>query len=304
MKFRNAGSTATEFGILVALVVLLAVGGLMALRGSITNLLAGLSGRTAISNPGSIIGSNSPGGSAPGKGSSGGSVILQGGKGYMTLNLQSGGPVLQPVQSGGGAVTNATSVDGNHWNSIGTVMLGNTLQQMADQQSDPKAAAFLAEWAKYGFYSAQAQSIREGMPIVGIEQMTNNPQVTNPIYTPQNALVDLYTYQQQMMTLMKQPPPPSLSQADYASALAVMTDMYDIGQGYINQSGVSSASLASMQAGQAQTEQAATLIDYSQLKTQSIAYLQNQNIPTTPVKVTVTDSNKLDQASVSGGTAP
>lgn len=223
------GNTKTEYAIIISLVAVLGIGAVAGLGGSISKLLKGkeLNGgqndsgayhmtMLDFNGPRASQGSNAPSGTGY----------------YQVVMGPDGRPQLVPV-NGNGANTNATSVEGNDWNALGSLMLGKSMMDLADAQTDPAMKAYLQELADKIFYLSGAESELDDIPYLSIEP-SDKGRNNNKNYSKGNALEDIYSLKNEIRAMLDDPRMQQLSPQDQIMATAYGADAYNIGQEYVN----------------------------------------------------------------------
>lgn len=148
-----------------------------------------------------------------------------GGKGFYQLVTDplTGNPSLVLVESNTGAPVNATSVDGNRMNTLGSLMTASSLDKLAQQEQNPEIAAAFARMAELSYYMGAAEGAFDD-----IEKFEYDG------YRDSDALQDILTYQSELKQLMSSlTSKTGLSEA-IPEALALGADTYNIAQMYAN----------------------------------------------------------------------
>ncbi len=281
---RSHGNTATEYAIVIGLVGVLGIAALTGLGDSVYKVFLNTSSQ--------LGGLNADGGNTTDRAASDeplndGPVQLTGpGHAILTTDPATGEPRVAMNQNGGNS--NATSVDGNQWNSLGGMRLANALEELAAQQTDPTAAAWMQEMAKLAYYQAGAESMLEGQMITPLDPGLVDSRMNGQAYTAANAVTDLKTYQAQLKNMM-QNPPAGISQADRVKALAFASDAHNIAQDMVT---THAAKLdPNISPGGAPFDQ---LVSLDNLKSDAKAALASSSVTSQPVETALNSAVKLD----------
>jgi Flp pilus assembly pilin Flp len=309
------GATITEYAILIGLVGVVCIIGLKALGGSLTHVLSAASNGMAADNTLNLLNPiEKPPATA--------SLNLKG-AGYASIQMRRGQPFLQVGLSGQGVSVNSTSIDGK-FNTLGTMMIANQLDQLAEQETDPALKAYYRQLADVSFYMGAAEGEIDGAP--GLDLGDSDAVGT---YSRGNALQDIYRYHQTLSNLLANPPD-GLNKQEFLQVAPLGTDVYNIGQNYLNTfgkfltsdgtakgnfgiesqcvgntcpAGTGTPGSALSDASQVQlTAKAVSLIDktYEQLRTpdqvRSAAsnVLSDHKVESVPVESTLTDATVVD----------
>jgi Flp pilus assembly pilin Flp len=312
------GNALTEYGLILGLVVLLGAAGLQVTGGSVSSLLGGFDqNETTIAKMMSLnFGSGNTASSSSGNPS--GSVSLSG-SGYYTFvtDPTTGMPTLMMTDSNSGAVSNATSVDGNQWNILGGMRLAGSLEQLASAQTDPGVSQYLQQLATLGYYLAGAEGELDGVP--GLERDDDE-------YGNLDAFRDIEKYMSEMKSLMTNPPE-GMSPETYQQTMPLAADAYNIAQAYYqhlkpvvaknpdqnfslpsndrgfgegrpNQVLDTPVSEITYQAGvSASGGSFSEVMSLHELKKTSTQILEDNKVTSEPVVSTLKDATQLDQAS-------
>jgi hypothetical protein len=224
------------------------------------------------------------------------------------------------TDSGSGAVSNATSVDGQQWNVLGGMRLAGSLEQMASSQTDPAVSQYLQKMATLSYYLGGAEGELDGVP--GLELDDN--------YGNLDAYLDIEKYKGQLNALLSNPPA-GMSQQTYREAMPLAADAYNIAQAYYQHlepvvakhpdqnfylpqyenldfgTGKVSEALTSPTSEftyqptfPPSGESFAQVMSLQELKTASTQMLKDNKVTSDPVVSTLTDATQLDQTSMSG----
>jgi len=245
-----SGVALTEYALLLGLVSLLAFAGLGMLGDTSFNLFAqtgnmlsdmGFGQKLALKNV-TTGGLTVTGGStvfaktaAPGSASS---LALKGSGYYqMVIDPVTGQPSLKLVDGSSGVNVNVSSVDGSRFNTLGSIMLANKLDQLASQQTDPQLKDYYSQLAKYAYYMGGAEGVMDNVPGIsqGNVQAGHYDPVTGTLqtYTLGDGLRDINTYQQQLKDLLANPPA-NLNAQEFQQVMPYAVDVANIGQNYLN----------------------------------------------------------------------
>jgi Flp pilus assembly pilin Flp len=246
------GIAIPEYSILLGLVTILAIGGLT-LLGDATQSLFSQSGDTLRgSNSMALFNQNgaSNSGTAPylekkavvfGEAVVGGApstLSLKGG-GYLNMAIDpaTGQPVLKVVNGSSGVNVNVNSVEGSHYNVLGSVMLASKLEELANQQTDPKVKDYYNNLAKYAYYLGGAEGVMDNVKQVAWENVSKgtwDPKTGMlQTYTLGDGLRDVYSYQQQLQSLLSNPPS-DINPQELKQVMPYALDVANIAQNYVN----------------------------------------------------------------------
>lgn len=244
------GIAIPEYSILLGLVTILAIGGL-SLLGDATQSLFHQSGNTlrgtsmALFNQGdasnTALYGDSKKASAFGDAVVGGapSTVSLKGTGYlnMTIDPATGQPVLKVVNGSSGVNVNVNSVEGSHYNVLGSMMLANKLDELASQQTDPKVKDYYSNLAKYAYYLGGAEGVMDNVKQVAwanVSKGTWDPKTgVFQTYTLGDGLRDIYSYQNQLQSLLTNPPS-YVNAQELKQVMPYATDAANIAQNYVN----------------------------------------------------------------------
>lgn len=222
-KSSEAGNTLTEYGLAIALIALLGFTGLKVLGGSVSETLGSVKQNEA---PLMRMASLDFGGTgtAPSMTVAQGNVPLTG-KGYYTLAIDpaTGIPSLKATDGGGSTATNATSIEGDQWNTLGGFHIADSLEELAKAQTDPAAQDYLMQMAKTAYYLGAAEGELDG--VQGFEFPDD--------YTNLHAYRDVLKFQSELKSLMSKPPA-GIDPALLREAMPLAVDVYNIAQTYSN----------------------------------------------------------------------
>lgn len=229
------GASMGEYGLALGLVTTFAIGSMVLLRDSISDLLLGSNGK--FSAAGVVAVTNAPssaGGEAPARGGAqapeprGGQTGKANfkGSGYygLTTDPATGAPIIQLMETSGGT-TNVTSVDG-HSHTLGSARLAMALSDLAAQQTDPALKSYYDKMAELAFYMGGVEGELDGVQGLQLTEDSLN-------YKEGSALRDLLMYQGQLQKLIDNPPAGADPQA-VAQALPLAADVFNIAQNYLN----------------------------------------------------------------------
>ncbi len=221
------GVTMTEYGLALGLIAIAAVVGVATLGDSISTMLS--SSKSATSSGGTLKLLHPVGNAGKAAQSGAEAARANGGSGgYYTLlsDPVTGQPSLQILGGTSDDPTNATSLDGNRMNAIGSMMLASDLTDLAKQQTDPAVATYYEEMAKMTYYLGAAQGEMDEIPGLAIADVGDSG-----TYSKGNALSDILYYQGQLEKLMQSPPPGAKPQ-DMAKAIPLAANAYNIAEKY------------------------------------------------------------------------
>lgn len=221
-RISKTGISLTEYSVLIGLIGVLSIFGLKSLGESLQSLFSGTSTHLESNNTLSVlapINTESP---------QRVKLTLQG-KNYYSLVIDpaTGKPVLQLTSGTNGVSVNTTSTDGN-FNTVGSIMLANSLDKLAENETDPEKKAYYKELADLSFYLGGAEGEMDGVPNLDIADSDGRG-----TYTRGDALRDIYTYQKKLKDLMNNPPD-SMNKTELLSVLPFAADAYNISQTYLN----------------------------------------------------------------------
>lgn len=222
------GISLVEFSVLAGLLVLTALITLQLLGVSISNMLVSMGPELKSRSTLSLLDSKYPGQPASLYGQTLQSGVVAEhikGSGYYALeaNPQTGQPALRLVDSSSTEVKNATSLEGNQMNTLGTFMLARTLDALAGQQTQPELQDYYSKMAKLAYYMGANEG--EIDDVSGLSQGTaySNGDALNDLMSTQRALND-----------MLQNPPAGLNPQAHAALLPLAVDAFNIAQNYVN----------------------------------------------------------------------
>ncbi|MCE3235605.1 MAG: hypothetical protein K0Q50_1785 [Vampirovibrio sp.] len=219
-KMMSKGNTLAEYGLCISLLALASVAGLKLMGNSISATITDLPGAPGVMQMMRLDFSGSP--------TAGGSVKLQGGGYYFqTINSSTGEIEFQITDSGNGSVSNATSLEGTQWNTLGQFQIAETLMQLAEKQTSAENKAFIMSLAEKSYYMGAAEG-----EIDAVQQLQwHDP--ANGDYGKLNGLVDIKRLQTDIISLLNNPPS-GIDQQTLVQVNALSLDVYNIGQTYVN----------------------------------------------------------------------
>lgn len=245
------GTSTTEYGLLFGLMIVLAIAALISVGGSVSDLLgkgtdafSGASGGldNSLANVlGGATNSGQPGDGSENAGQTGGiggvtASFNPNSYFKLTLDPKTGEPILVPTGEGQ-SPGNATSVDGSQQNLLGAFMLAKEMDELANKQTDPDLKSYYEALAKNLYYMGAAEGELDDVPglELGIEDRLQDLGYPDTSYNYRNgnALMDLNSYKNQLISLLQAPPPGAAGSLDYLTATALATDGYNIGQKYV-----------------------------------------------------------------------
>ncbi len=221
------GVTITEYGLALGLIAIAAVVGIATLGGSISTLLS--NSKVAAGGSGSTLDLLKPaksGGSAS-AGNEAGASKKSGGYYVMVSDPTTGAPMLQMVVGTSDDPTNATSLDGNTRNTLGSLILANQMSELAEQQRSPELKAYYQKMAEMSYYLGAAEGEMDEVEGLALWQDFGN----GATYSKGDALNDIMYYQGELQKLMSNPPP-GANPRDMAKALPLAADTYNIAEKY------------------------------------------------------------------------
>ncbi|HEY9687238.1 MAG TPA: hypothetical protein V6C52_09705 [Coleofasciculaceae cyanobacterium] len=192
MTNRLSGNVLTEYGIIIALVVILAIGAVTLLGRTTSDLFQNTEDQLA--NPAVKDYMSLQFGSA-----SGNVYDASMGSRVMSLNAQTGMPSIG-IATSSSAPVNATSIDGMVTSSQQTLTLATQMDQLALTITDPKTVQWLEKITQYTHYMAGAEGDYSGVQALTVSTPDSST------YTSANSLMDIYRYQQALEKLINSPP--------------------------------------------------------------------------------------------------
>lgn len=206
------GLTLAEYALIIVGVGIMGLAGLSALKVSTFNLYQD-TGQALVN--GSTLKLLSP------QGQLGGAQNLSR-NGYYQVALAPDGSVsLALVESNAGG-TNVSSIDGSRMNTLGSMMLADTLEEMAQKEPDPELRDYYGKLARSSYFLGAAEG--ELDEVAGLAQAG---------YSKGDALSDIYHQQKTLRSLIENPP----SKLDPRASREVMplaAEASNIAQGYLN----------------------------------------------------------------------
>jgi Flp pilus assembly pilin Flp len=221
----QAGISLTEYALLIGLISVFGIFGLKSFGNSIHQLFSGAGSHLETDNTLILLQPNQ--GNVTTK-LSPAKLSLKGGKYYsIVTDPKTGMPSLKLTSGAEGIAVNTTSTDGQ-FNTLGTVMLAQSLDQLAQNETDPKKKDYYTRLADLSFYLGGAEGEMDSVPNLDLA-------ITNEYgtYTRGDALRDIYAYRQEIKALMKNPPE-NMSKDELMAVLPLATDVYNISQTYLN----------------------------------------------------------------------
>jgi len=251
IQARTFGVAVTEYALLLAMIAVLAIGGVSMLgdashdlfaqvgnefyklgfgtftplKGSMKALALQVGGlmNGAVGAPGSIASSK---------------AYLKGGGYYnVVINPATGQPRLKLVNGTSGVNINVSSVEGSRFNTLGSVMLAAKLDTLAEQQTDPQLKDYYAKLARLSYYMGGAEGVMDNVGELAwgnvypqtLDLATGNIQV----YSLGDGLRDLNAYQDQFQALLSNPPA-NLNAQEFRQVIPYAADSSNIAQNYLN----------------------------------------------------------------------
>jgi hypothetical protein len=117
--------------------------------------------------------------------------------------------------------TNVTSVEGTNHFTLGTLRLASSLDQLAQQTTDPVTQAYFAQLAKLSYYIGANEGELDDFGTYSLGSKYSNA----------DALNDLLSKQSQLQALMNNPPP-GVSQQDLAQVLPLTAEVDRVASSY------------------------------------------------------------------------
>lgn len=218
-----AGNTLTEYGLCISLLALTSVAGLNLMGNSISMTLMELPKSSGVMQMMSLNFNPSPL-------AGGGSIQLKGeGYYFQTIDPKTGAIDFQMTSNGNGSVSNATSLEGNQWNSMGQFQIAETLMELAEKQKSAENKAFILRLAEKSYYMGAAEG-----EIDSVKQLQlHDPPVANNDYGKMNGLTDIKRLQAEILSLLDNPPK-NMDPQTIVQVNALSLDVYNIGQSYVN----------------------------------------------------------------------
>lgn len=219
MKFRtrhrSSGLTLAEYALIITGVGIMGLAGLSALRTSTVNLYQDV-------NQALVNGSTLKLLSSQGQQSQSGSAGSLARNGYYQVALEPDGSVSLGLVDSNGAGTNVSSIDGSRLNTLGSMMIANTLEEMAQEELDPELSEYYGKLARISYYLGAAEGELDEIP--GLAQAN---------YSKGDALSDIY-HQQKVLRELLQNPPSKLDPEASRAVMPLAAEVSNIAQGYLN----------------------------------------------------------------------
>jgi Flp pilus assembly pilin Flp len=223
--YAQRGVTLAEYAVLLGLVLVMSIGGLKLLGGSISSLLGEASQKSANQGTIKLLGSSAQSTAV----ASGGTLGLKGSGYYgIKVNPTTGQPELTMINGASATNSNVSSIDGSRMNTLGSVMIASSLADLAAQQTDPELRSYYDKMAKLSYYLAGAEGELDEVPGLQLDILQGDK-----TYSKGNALADIVVYTSQLDGLMNNPPQ-TLSQTGYMQAMPLAADVYNIAHQYHN----------------------------------------------------------------------
>jgi Flp pilus assembly pilin Flp len=221
---RQPGNTLSEYGLIGALIIALALGGLMALGGSLNNALAGfntgLKSRKIVAKPPQTgITASYNGQDANHLPGAQHNIVIR--------NPNTANPSLQILNNTGSNVVVA-GIDGSRENTLGTIMLANTFDTLAMQEPNPETAAYIRKLAELSYYLGATQGVVDGVKTLAIP--ASDPRT---YYHPASALSDIFLYHKEMTQLVMSPPT-SIQPDTLRQLMPLANEVTKISQSYLD----------------------------------------------------------------------
>lgn len=309
---RDQGNTMAEYGLIGGLVILVALGGLMALGGSIAKIgeqfSTGLAQRKkplSIAQTGIVASYAGKNSNLPG---SEHAIVIH--------NPNTARPSLEVLNHKNGTIE-VMGIDGTRENTLGTIMLANTFEDLAQEEVDPKSAEYIRKLAEVSYYLGAAQG-----NVDGVKALTA-PQPRDGFYNTANALADIHRYHSKMTTLLSSPPT-TMGDRTKKVLMPLANEVREISQRYldnyksiINQyghvsydasidsfrgDGTPGSSLGKSLKGDfkfgtfyKQVKSYSDLVSYEEVKAKASRVLSDNKVESVTVETTLTDAQKTDQ---------
>jgi Flp pilus assembly pilin Flp len=303
----QTGTTMAEYAMLIGLVGVVSIIGLKALGGSTHQLIAGTGTGLKTNNTMSVLKPISTSNSTAPK--------LKG-TGYYAFVTDSvtGRMTLKMVDGNQGIATNVTSVDGNR-NTLGTLMIANKLQQLADAETDPELQAYYSKMAKLSYYLGGAEGELDDVPDLDLDP---------GVYNNGQALKDVVMSSQELQLLLQNPPANLQNTAEYAEVMPLAVEVYNIAQNYKNSLSEfisADGTVVSFGSSQANTSGNGSpgsalasndlivgnpaigasfddLISYNDMRSRASKVLSDNKVESAPVESTLTDATEVYEQAV------
>jgi hypothetical protein len=227
------GVTFTEYGILISLVAVVGMVGLQAMGHSADHLFQGASRTLESGGTLSLLNANGSGGStgsATGNmGTLSGKQLANGSARYQIVtDPVTGQPNLKLVGGDTSTGTNVSSSEGMQ-ETLGSMMVAEQLQAMADAQTDPAAKDYYTQLATWTYYLGGTEGVMDNVKGLTIDEVFKG----NKAYTRQNALTDMQTYQETIADLLTNPPP-GVSAQTISMVTPLVNSSLEIAQTYLD----------------------------------------------------------------------
>lgn len=288
--FQNAqhGQSTAEYGLIIAAIAVVVMLCLSNMGRSLTHLFSQSSDALIASH--SSISSNTED-NHPGSKPSATSIrdYAKEGTGYYKVvnDPDTGKPTLMHMMESS-KPANTTSIDGNQFNAIGSMMIANTFRQRAEAESDPELKDYYSKLSTTAYYMGAIEGTLDG-----VESFSFNT------YSKSAALRD-FAFNKDSMEHLINNPPANLDQKTYSAVIPLAVEVFNIGQHYdlshnyytnadgtthymdplnVNPKGFSSIN---------------QLTSFENLKALSAKVLSDNRVDSVPVEVTLTDATQIE----------
>ncbi|HEY9686592.1 MAG TPA: hypothetical protein V6C52_06415 [Coleofasciculaceae cyanobacterium] len=219
MNIRQPGGALTEYGLVLSLAVFLAVAALLMLGNSVSDVFQGNSSGLGGSQAQQLVSlkfnqSNIP----PGKGK-------------LAVDPATGLPLMQLTDNAVGGV-NTTSAEGSIATATETMSLANQLSSAVPNITDPATRSWASEITKLAYYLGGTEGSFAGISTLSVNPTSGMGPKTE--YTQAAALSDVYTYQNELLTAL-QNPPSGANPAEVKMIASLGADAWNNAQGYVTQ---------------------------------------------------------------------
>jgi hypothetical protein len=307
-----------EYALIAGIVLMVSIPALLLLSGNLSNTLSNMVGTRNLKPTDSMRVTVSSYASTP-------SQTLQPlfsnkapsgfykGTGYYTVMLDpvSGKPVVTSAQT---SQIDVAGSNGN-LNTLGTILLAEQLKQSALQQTDPDLKDYYGQMARLSYYMGAAEGELDDVSTFD---------VSDKQYTNGDALQDIYTYHQQLLSLMQNPPAQATPQ-ELQQVLPLATEVFNIGHNYVNNlnqfistngkisnsfdinggasgsgepGSVLTTSTSLTAHGSIKGNRIDQVIAYDKVKQLAVELLDDYKVESQPVKITLQDAKVIDTHSM------
>jgi hypothetical protein len=207
------------------------------------------------------------------------------GTGYYTYKTDpaSGKPVLTSAAPSDIQVAGSNG----HLNTLGSVLIAKQLAQLANAETDPELKAYCEEMARLSFYLGAAEGELDDVPTFNFSYKG---------YNNGNALQDIYTYHQQILSLM-QHPPVGANPEQLQKVLPLAVEVFNIGHNYVNNLSqfISADGKVTSRFTYDDDASLTMLVDYDQVRRMATEILEDYPMASQPVKTTLQDAQGIVQ---------